>query len=67
MLRFLAEDISPNTYLNIMDQYRPCYRAGDDPVLGRPIDAQEFQETLALARRYGLERIDGDHHQPRRI
>ncbi len=67
VLRFLAEDISPNTYLNIMDQYRPCYRAGDDPVLERPIDAQEFQETLALARRYGLDRIDGGHHQPRRI
>ena len=50
VLRFLAEDISPNTYLNIMDQYRPCYRAGDDPVLERPIAAQEFQETLAACR-----------------
>ncbi len=27
ILRFLAEEISPNTYLNLMEQYRPCYKA----------------------------------------
>ena len=28
VLDFIAHEISPNTYLNLMDQYRPCYRRG---------------------------------------
>ncbi|MFH1907481.1 MAG: radical SAM protein, partial [Chloroflexota bacterium] len=37
ILRFLAEEISPNTYLNLMDQYRPAYKAHLFPELNRPI------------------------------
>ena len=58
VLKFLAEDISANTYLNLMGQYRPCYRAGDHPGLDRPVTRAEFSETLAMARRYGLHRLD---------
>ena len=62
--RFLAEEISPDTYLNLMDQYRPCYRAGDNPDLDRPITLPEFREALELAHRYGLRRVD---HNRRRL
>jgi putative pyruvate formate lyase activating enzyme len=58
VLRFLAEEISTDTYLNLMGQYRPCYRAGDYPGLDRPISRAEFSEALAIARRYGLHRLD---------
>jgi putative pyruvate formate lyase activating enzyme len=58
VLKFIAEEISLNTYVNLMEQYRPCYRAGDFPELDRPITAPEFREALDLARRYGLERLD---------
>ena len=58
VLRFLAEEVSPNTYVNLMAQYRPCYRAGDYPELDRPITASEFSETLEIARRHGLRRLD---------
>ncbi|MGZ9092686.1 MAG: hypothetical protein ACXW3T_14175, partial [Rhodoplanes sp.] len=58
VVRFLAEEISPNTYLNLMDQYRPCYRADDYPELDRPITKPEFGEALDLANRYGLRRVD---------
>jgi hypothetical protein len=34
VLAFIAKEISPNTYLNLMDQYRPCYRADEHPPLG---------------------------------
>jgi putative pyruvate formate lyase activating enzyme len=58
VLKFLAEEITPNTYLNLMGQYHPCYRAGEHPGLDRPITRSEFLEALAIARRHGLQRLD---------
>ena len=54
IVRFLAEDISPHTYLNLMDQYRPAYKAHDYPALNRPISMAEYREALQLARAAGL-------------
>jgi putative pyruvate formate lyase activating enzyme len=59
VVEFLAQEISPHTYLNVMDQYRPCYRASDYPELSRPITREEFDEAIRLAREAGLERLDG--------
>jgi putative pyruvate formate lyase activating enzyme len=59
VVRFIAEELSKNTYVNIMDQYRPCYKAFDHPPLDRRITRQEFSETIMLAREAGLTRIDG--------
>lgn len=56
--RFLAQEISKDTYLNIMDQYHPCYKAYDHPQLGRRITSEEYQEAVQLALRYGLRRLD---------
>lgn len=58
VLAFIAEEISTNTYVNIMDQYRPCYRAEEVPELNRTITAAEFEHALDIARRYGLGRLD---------
>jgi putative pyruvate formate lyase activating enzyme len=58
VLRFLAEEISRNTYLNLMDQYRPCYRADDYPELARPLTQEEYYEALVAANQAGLERLD---------
>jgi putative pyruvate formate lyase activating enzyme len=66
VLRFLAEEVSPGTYLNLMEQYRPCYRAANYPELDRPLAAPEFREALDLARRYGLKRLDHGHARPGR-
>ncbi len=55
---FLAREISADTYLNLMDQYRPCYRAGEFPGLDRRSSRAEFKAAVALARRYGLRRLD---------
>jgi putative pyruvate formate lyase activating enzyme len=64
VLRFLAEEISTNTYLNLMDQYRPCYRADEYPEIDRPITAAEYREALDSAARHGLERLD---HRPSNV
>ncbi len=58
VLRFLAEEVSPNTYVNLMDQYRPCYRADEVPELSRSITTAEFDEALEIARRSGITRLD---------
>jgi putative pyruvate formate lyase activating enzyme len=58
VLRFLAEDVSTDTYVNIMDQYRPCYRADEFPELRRGITSAEYAEAVQLAREAGLQRLD---------
>lgn len=58
VLTFLAREISPQTYLNLMDQYRPSYRADEEPPLDRPLRADEYRQALGLARRLGLTRLD---------
>ncbi len=58
VLAFLAREISTNTYLNLMDQYYPCYRADENPPLDRPLTPQEYRTTLQIAERYGLRRLD---------
>jgi putative pyruvate formate lyase activating enzyme len=55
--RFLVEEISPNTAVNIMDQYRPTYQAGKHPALNRPVTAAEMQSALQSARQAGLKAV----------
>jgi putative pyruvate formate lyase activating enzyme len=57
-MRFLAAEISPDTYVNVMDQYRPCHRMIGDPVLGRRITSQEYQAAVQAALDAGLSRLD---------
>ena len=58
VLAFIAQEISPDTYLNLMDQYHPCYRADEHPPLDRPLRAGEFKAACAVAAKYGLQRLD---------
>ncbi len=58
ILQFLAEEISSETYLNLMDQYRPCYRANEYPPLDRRPSWGEFKAAQATAKRLGLKRLD---------
>ena len=59
IVKFIAQDISKNTYINIMDQYHPCFKAFDNPPLNRRITDTEFSEAIKLAVNAGLTRIDG--------
>jgi putative pyruvate formate lyase activating enzyme len=64
VVRFLAQEVSTNTYVNIMAQYHPCYKAFDFPQLSRPIDRREFNEAIDLAIQYGLSRLDSPRPTP---
>ncbi|MEN6466838.1 MAG: radical SAM protein [Syntrophaceae bacterium] len=57
VLKFLADEISRRTYVNIMDQYRPCGQAYNDPLLNRRITADEYRAAIRWAREAGLERF----------
>jgi putative pyruvate formate lyase activating enzyme len=59
VVRFLAQEISKNTYLNIMDQYHPCYEAFEHPPLNRRITSREYKRALDVAIKAGIKRIDG--------
>ncbi|MDP8248714.1 MAG: radical SAM protein [Candidatus Tritonobacter lacicola] len=56
VMEFIAGELSTDTYVNIMAQYRPCYRAGEEPRLMRGITMEEFSEALAIAGSHGLHR-----------
>jgi putative pyruvate formate lyase activating enzyme len=52
--QFIAEEISRDSYVNVMDQYRPCFNASSIPELARPVTRSEFLQGIAEARRAGL-------------
>ncbi len=58
VMEFLAREISPNTYVNVMGQYRPCGRANEHPSLRKFLTGQKHEEALKLARDAGLTRLD---------
>ncbi len=58
IMGFLSNEVSSSTYVNIMDQYHPCYKAFKIPNLRRPTSSAEFQEALSSAREAGINRLD---------
>jgi len=58
-VRFLAEEISTNTYINVMGQYRPAWRVQEQNIapLNRPVTSSEVRTAQRLAREAGL-RLD---------
>ena len=58
-MKFIAEELSKNSYVNLMDQYRPCYKAKDFPSLDRRITRDEFVQAIKIAHDFGIKRLDG--------
>lgn len=58
IMRFIANEISKNTYVNIMPQYRPCGRASEIEALRRRPTEQEFADALKIAEEQGITRLD---------
>ncbi|GIW42162.1 MAG: hypothetical protein KatS3mg076_2739 [Candidatus Binatia bacterium] len=60
ILRYLASEVSPDTYVNIMDQYYPAgsVSAGKYPELGRRPAREEIEHAYRAAREAGLWRFD---------
>src|SRR5574341_432242 len=60
VMQFLAKDISPNTYVNIMDQYHPCGLAHKYPDIDRKISVEEFEDALQTVHEEGIHRLDSE-------
>lgn len=56
VMEFISEKISKNTYVNIMDQYRPHFKVLNHSVLGRQITKEEYNLALDIAKKAGLKR-----------
>jgi putative pyruvate formate lyase activating enzyme len=56
VLRFIADELSPQTYVNIMDQYRPCFQAERSPEIARRTTPAEHRAVVEMAHRLGLHR-----------
>jgi putative pyruvate formate lyase activating enzyme len=58
IMQFIAEKISPYSYVNIMAQYRPEFRAVEFPELDRRITTGEYLAAIEIAKGCGIERLD---------
>src|SRR5215218_2073474 len=58
ILRFIADELGPDTYVNVMAQYYPAGRTGEFPEIDRHLYRSEFEHALDLADELGLRRLD---------
>jgi putative pyruvate formate lyase activating enzyme len=69
IMKWLAADISPHTYVNVMDQYHPDGMVAREPqrypALARPLREAEHTEAVRLVHEAGLHRLDVRHPHPR--
>lgn len=57
ILRFIAEELSKDTYISLMAQYRPEYRAINVPPLNRRITREEYKKAIEIAQNLGLRNV----------
>lgn len=58
VMRFIARDVSPRTYVNVMSQYRPCGRAHEVAGLEAALSADEYHSAVRAAIAEGITRLD---------
>jgi putative pyruvate formate lyase activating enzyme len=75
IMRFIAQEISQDTYISLMSQYMPYYKAKEFPQISRRLKLQEYEEAKKAMEKYGLsngwvqesyglERFAGVHIKP---
>ena len=57
-MHFMAQELSKNTYVNIMDQYYPCGKISLNSPLSRRITKEEYNEAIEAAKKEGITRLD---------
>ena len=67
VFEFMAREISKDIFINIMDQYSPCYRAFEYPHLSRQITDEEYKKAVKLAKKAGLKLKNGQETEKKRL
>jgi len=57
VMSFIADHVSKNTYVNVMDQYRPCGKAHEVKGLEAPVSEAEFDKAVQEAKEAGISRF----------
>ncbi len=58
IMEFLAKEISANTYVNVMDQNRPCGTTDKDEFINDRLTTEEYRGAIDTAKKAGLTRLD---------
>jgi putative pyruvate formate lyase activating enzyme len=58
MVEWIAQNLPKGTYVNIMSQYTPMYKANQYPEIARRITRQEYADAVDWARAAGLTNLD---------
>ena len=58
VIDYISNELSPNSYINVMDQYRPAHNAHKYDELNRHITGKEFKEVMDYAVNLGLRIAD---------
>ncbi|MBE0427741.1 MAG: radical SAM protein [Nitrospirae bacterium] len=58
VIEWIAKNLPEDTYLNIMSQYRPMYKAFEYPEISRRVSRQEYNEAVRWAKEAGLTNLD---------
>ncbi len=56
IMKFIHDAVSPDTYVNIMSQYRPCGKAHETPGLSKALSVEEYKQALQMAKEEGITR-----------
>ena len=56
-VRWVAEELSPSTYVNMMAQYRPEHLAFEHPKIARRLTREEWRQAVQWGREAGLENL----------
>jgi len=57
LVRWIADELGPDTHLNLMAQYRPEHKAHDMPAISRRINQKEWRQALTWAKEAGLRNV----------
>ena len=60
ILKWIASQLGPDTYVNLLDQYRPAGKVNPEHYsdINRPLRSAEFLEARQIATELGLQRLD---------
>ena len=58
VIQWIAKNLPKDTYVNIMSQYRPMYKAFDYPEISRRITREEYVKAIECAKEAGLTNLD---------
>ena len=61
IMRFIAQHVSPDSYVNLMSQYRPCGRGAEVKGFNRHLLPEEYQLAVKAAQQEGISRLDQPH------